>query len=341
VRTLVTGATGFLGSHVVDRLVEEGRRVRAHVLEPDRAPGLEARGIEVRVGDLLQEEDLAPLVEGVDVVIHCAGVAAQRAPRENIWRVNVEGTKRLLAACSRAALPRFVYISSVAVYGHAPPPVAEDAPKNPVNVYGESKVAAEDALWRCHSEHGLPAVALRPCLVYGERDRRLPQFLSRMSRLPLLPLPRGGNRIVALVHVEDVVSAIVAASTAAQAPGRAYNVTDGAPHTYRDVIDHLKELTGRSPRIVPVPAPLFSASLKLLLRLSRREGRAASVDLSKSIRIFEQDSLYSLDAARRDLGFTPRVGLHEGLERTLAWSASDESRLPPLSTGTAPQRGSG
>ncbi len=321
-RYLVTGATGFLGGHLVDRLLEAGHRVRAHVFEPDAAPGLEARGVDVRTGDLIQELDLAPLLEGVDVVAHCAGIAAQRAARKDIWRVNVAGTERLLAACSRATPSRFVYISSVAVYGHATPPVSEEAPKMPVNAYGESKCAAEEALWRCRAETGLSAVALRPCLIYGERDRRLPNFIARMSRLAFLPLPSGGRRMVALVHVEDVVSAILAASTSPRAVGNAYNVTDGERHTYRDVLDELEKITGKRPRIIPIPPSLFSAGLELFLRFARRKdpGREARVDLSKSLRVFGLDSLYSIARAREDLGFVPRVGLSEGLARTLAWS---------------------
>jgi len=327
-RYLVTGATGFLGGHVVDRLLEAGHRVRAHVLEADRGPGLRARGVEVRVGDLLEDKDLAPLLDGVDVVVHCAGIAAQRAAREEIWRVNVEGTKRLLSAFSGAALSRFVYVSSVAVYGQAPPPVSEDAPCNPVNVYGESKCAAEEALWRCRSETGLPAVALRPCLIYGERDRRLPRFILRMSRLAFLPLPHGGNRIVALVHVSDVVELILTASTSPRAVGNAYNVTDGEKHTYRDVLDCLREITGSRPRILPIPGPVFSTTLRLLLWLARRESSKGKprADLSKSLRLFDLDSFYSLDKARADLGFTPRVSLSQGLARTLAFDRTVLSR---------------
>ncbi len=326
-RYLVTGATGFLGGHVVDRILDAGHQVRAHVLEADRAPGLEARGVEVRVGDLLQDGDLAPLLEGVDVVVHCAGIAAQRAAREDIWRVNVDGTKRLLSACSGIALSRFVYVSSVAVYGHDPPPVSEDAPWNPVNAYGKSKCAAEEALWRCRTETGLPAVALRPCLIYGERDRRLPRFIVRMSRLAFLPLPHGGNRIVALVHVSDVVELILAASTSPQAVGNAYNVTDGERHTYRDVLDCQREITGRRPRIVPIPGPVFSTALELVLWFARRDSSMTKprAGLSKSLRMFDLDSFYTLDKARADLGFTPRVGLSEGLARTLAWERREET----------------
>ena len=323
-RYLVTGASGFLGGHLVDRLLEAGHPVRAHVLEPDAASRLEARGVEVRRSDLVQDGDLAPWLEGVDVVVHCAGIAAQRAAREDIWRVNVEGTKTLLAQCTRAGISRFVYISSVAVYGHAPPPVSEDAPQRPVNLYGESKRAAEEILFRCHSESGLPAVVLRPCLIYGERDRRLPRFLVRMSRLPFLPLPHGGRRAVALVHVSDVVQAILAASTSPRAAGSAYNVTDGELHTYRDVLDRLREITGKRPRIVPIPGAVFHAGLKVVLGLARRGrwGKSADAsrdDLSESLRVFDLDSIYSIEKARKDLGFTPRVGLAEGLERTLAF----------------------
>jgi nucleoside-diphosphate-sugar epimerase len=242
-------------------------------------------------------------VDGVDVVIHCAGVVQVRGKHRDLWPVNVEATERLLEASVRAAGPsRFVHLSSVAVYGHTSPPMAEDAPKQPRGAYGRSKWAAEEALWRAHAEHGLPAVALRPCVVYGERDRHAWPSLARLSRMRLVPLPDGGARLFDLVHVSDVVEAALAAATAAPAVGHAYNLTDGEIHSYRDILDAFARFTGRRPAVVSIPGPLFRLGARLIPDL-----RTLGLDLH-----------YAIDAARRDLDYRPRVGLSEGLGRMLA-----------------------
>lgn len=317
-RHLVTGATGLVGSRVLERLLARGDQVRALVFEREAVEGLRRRGVDVRSGDLAASADLAAATDGVDTVIHCAGVVKAAARREDLWSVNVEGTKRLLAAATRAGTSRFVYVSSVGVYGHAHPPIAEDAPKHPVGAYAESKWAAEEALWRCHAESGLPAVALRPCPIYGPGDQRITQALSRLGRLRVAPLPRAGRRLLDLVYVSDVADAVVAAATLPAAVGRAYNITDGESHTYRDVLIAYGQVMGRRPTIVPVPGRAIVWALQLLLRLRQARGVAGDwANQTERVRAFDLDAHYSIDAARRDLGYRPQVGLIEGLRLAL------------------------
>jgi nucleoside-diphosphate-sugar epimerase len=300
-RYLVTGGTGLVGGHLIDRLREAGDEVRALVRRPAVAEELRRRGVDSRLGDLADARDLPAAVEGVDVVVHAAGVVQVMGEHRELWAVNVEGTERLLEASARAGLRRFVHLSSVAVYGPAPAPIAEDAPKRPVGPYGQSKWAAEQALWRRHAEGGLPAVALRPCIIYGGRDRHAWPVLERLRRMRVLPLPRGGRRLIDLVHVSDVVDAVMAASTAPEAVGRAYNLTDGERHSIRDILEAYGRIAGRRPAILPIPGPVWGLALRVRSRL----------------RAFDLDFHYAIDAARRDLGYRPRVGLVEGLSRTL------------------------
>ena len=302
-RFLVTGATGLVGAHVVDRLLARGDHVRALVRRAGAAEALRARGVEARLGDLAADT-IAACVEGIDVVVHCAATVETGGDAAALWPVNVEATERLLEASARARVGRFVHLSSTAVYGAADPPIAEDAPKRPSGGYGRSKWAAEEALWRHHAR-GLPGVALRPCVIYGPGDRHAWPTLLGLSRRRVLPLPRHGRRLLDLVHVADVADAVLGAAAAAEAPGRAYNLTDGESHSYRDILDALAAATGRGPAIVPLPGP----ALRLLARLGRRAAR---------LRVLDLDLHYAIDAARRDLGYAPRVSLQEGIRRTLA-----------------------
>ena len=308
-RYLVTGATGLVGSHVVDRLLASGDAVRVLVRRPADADALRRRGAESRLGDLAEAADLPPVVAGMDVVVHCAGVVQVRGQHRDLWTVNVLGTERLLAASATTGLRRFVHISTVAVYDHMSTTMAEDAPKQPTGAYGKSKWAAEEALWRHCAEHALPAVALRPCVVYGGRDRHAWPALSRLARMRVVPLPRGGARLLDLVHVSDVVEAVLAAAHEPAAAGHAYNITDGETHSYRDILTSLGRLTGRRPAILPIPSPAW--------RLAGRVVAAA--------RALDLDLHYPIDAARRDLGYRPRVGLLEGLRRTLGETPTPSS----------------
>ena len=316
-RYLVTGATGLVGSHVVDHLLERGESVRALVFEPEAAEPLRARGVDVHVGDLTRGE-LTPLVNGTDAVLHCAGAVKVMATREQLWSVNVEGTQRLLAAAASLDCTRFVFVSSTSVYGHPPPPVTEDAPKRPVGAYGESKWAAEEALWRYRAEYGLPAVALRPCPIYGPRDQRIAQALVDLGRMRVAPLAGGGRRVVDLVYVTDVAEAVIAAATAPAAIGRAYNLTDGERHTYRDVLVAYEQATGRRPAILPVPGSALVGAMRALIWLRQRRGVPGDwTGQMGRVRGFVLDTHYAIDAARRDLGYAPKVGLTEGVRRTL------------------------
>jgi nucleoside-diphosphate-sugar epimerase len=299
-RYLVTGATGLVGSHLVDRLLSQGSAVRVLVRRTVDADAFRARGAEARLGDLADADAVPAAVDGVDVVVHSAGVVQVRGQHRDLWAVNVDGTERLLAASVQAGLGRFVHISTVAVYAHTGAPMPEDAPKRPAGAYGKSKWAAEEALWRRHADQGLPAVALRPCVVYGGRDRHAWPTLSRLAKMRFVPLPAGGARLFDLVHVSDVVDAIVAAAVAPAAAGRAYNVTDGESHSYRDILTALGRLVHRPPAIVAVPSFAWRLAARLV-----PAARALDLDLH-----------YPIDAAGRDLGYRPRVGLAEGLERT-------------------------
>jgi dihydroflavonol-4-reductase len=158
-RALVTGATGLVGGEVIERLLARGDEVRVLVRRPAVADELRRRGVDCRLGDLADAGDLAALVEGADVVVHCAGVVQTMGRPGDLWAVNVEGTERLLAASARAGLRRF-HLSSVAVHGHAPSPMAEDAPEAGRRARTERASGRQRRRLAQPLEHGVPAA---PC----------------------------------------------------------------------------------------------------------------------------------------------------------------------------------
>src|SRR6266511_1401416 len=188
---LVTGSTGFLGSHLVERLRAAGHRVRALARNPNRARFLEGTGAEVVLGDVTVPASLAPAVEGVDVVFHTAALVTNWAPWPAFLATTVAGTENLLEAAARAAVARFVHVSTIRVYDdrycrrHGV--VREDAPHGKRGFrhfghYSRAKVLAEAAVWRWASR--LPVSVVRPAWIYGPRDESILPPLVRFLRSP-------------------------------------------------------------------------------------------------------------------------------------------------------------
>jgi len=263
VRVLLIGATGFVGSHLVERLCASGADARCLVRAaggPARHPLPEA-AVPVE-GSLEDAAALARACEGAEVIMHLAGAVKERRPGD-FTRVNVEGTRRLCAAAAAArGLRAFVHVSSLAACGPsaADRPREEDDPPAPVSAYGRSKLAAED----CVRASGLPWVIARPPAVYGPRDRDLLMVFKCVARgfdLRVGPAVRS----VSLIHASDLAAGLIASAGAA--PRSTYFLCDAAPYPWDAVVaamaaafgTHLRRL--RVPRWALLPAALLSQSL--------------------------------------------------------------------------------
>jgi UDP-glucose 4-epimerase len=303
VRVFVTGGTGFIGSHLVDRLLERGDDVYALVRSPQKAVDLPERGVALIRGDLDDTEALARGVAGAEVVYHVAGLVGLKGQRNDVMRVNVEGTNRLLQASIAAGVRRFVFVSSVGVYGmsSAPRPIAEDAPLEGLfawydrSGYYTSKVLAEAVVRHTARQHGLEFSIVRPALVYGERDAITQHSVRLALRLPLAPLPWGGRVPIDLVHGLDVADAILLAGICPAAAGETFNVGAGEMATLREAFTLVRQAAGRPARIVSVTAPLGPLGRRL---------RAGLV--------------YDIHKAQALLGYRPQIRLRDGLPRVVA-----------------------
>lgn len=321
---LVTGATGLVGSHLVKALQERGDAVRALVRDPKRARSLlpESSPVEFVKGDLLDRDSLQRAAQGVEVVYHCAARVAlpYQGDRLLLFRTNVEGTRNALQAAEEAGVRRFVFVSSVAVYGDPKEPgVREDHPKDPKGPYAESKVLAEE-LVQLTGERGLETVILRPCVIYGPGDRNfLPQIAETLPKYPF-PLVDGGRQPLDLVHARDVAQALVLAGTHPQAVGRTYNVTDGETHTLRELVEEFCRCLGIRPRLLRLPYPLAILLAALVAGISRRVQPDRDPLLSPAgVRALARPHHYDITRIREELGYTPQVPLREGLREATAW----------------------
>jgi nucleoside-diphosphate-sugar epimerase len=219
VRALVTGATGLVGYHIVERLLADGWDTRALVRTPESAADLRDRGVELRQGDVLDAASLAAALRGCDVLFHAAAAVSPRGGWEAFRRTNIEGTSTAIEA-ARGARARLVHISSVAVYGardryRADGPTHEEVPLAPLPEqahYARSKRESERLVLGAHGRGEIWATAIRPCVIYGPRDRQFIPRVARILRLGVAPVPGGGGSTLAIVHAASVADAAVRAA---------------------------------------------------------------------------------------------------------------------------------
>ncbi len=279
---------------------------------PAKAARLQALGCELQDGGLADEPALGALVEGQDVVVHVAGLVAARSP-EDFLRVNRDGAARLARAARRAAVPRFVLVSSLAVTGPSRPgqALAEDTGPGPLTAYGRSKRAGEEAV----RETGVPLTIVRPPAVYGPGD---PAFLTlfRSAARGVVPLLGGGGQELTLVHVSDLARALVAAAITERTLGRTYHAGNPQPVSQRALAEAVGRAVGRSVRCVTLPGPLVRGVLTAAGVAARALGRAPLLDGDKSRELLAPGWVCSSERLRRDAGWTAEVSLEEGLRET-------------------------
>jgi nucleoside-diphosphate-sugar epimerase len=318
-RALVTGGHGFLGSHLVDLLLERGYGVRC-LLRPGRPESaLGGRPVEVARADLRGDAGLGDAVRGVDCVFHVAGLIAARSPRE-FRDVNAAGTRRLAAAVAEhdPACRRFVLVSSQAAAGPSPDgsPVTEERPPRPLTFYGRSKLEAEQELERT----GVPFTIVRPPAVYGPRDMALLPFF-RLAARGIAPGLEGRGRRFNLLHARDVARGLVLAAEAEAARGRTYFLADARGYGYGDVAESMGRAFGRRPRRVPVPDFVLDLAAALTDEIAGLLGRVPVFGRDKARELKARWWLCSAERAARELAWEPRIPLDEGIAETARWYA--------------------
>jgi UDP-glucose 4-epimerase len=310
--SLVTGAAGFLGRHLVRRLVEDGYRVRAS----DRAVGAEGRafferlGVELIAADLTRPESLPPLFEGpVERVFHLGAVCNFSTPFGKLEPVNVGGVRNVTALALDKKVRCFVHVSSTSVYGpYRGAPFHEESPRAPQDDYGRSKKAGEDAL--------RVAVA-RPCTVYGPGcNDGAGKAFSRRTAIPAIP-GRGKVRL-ANVRVEDVARALVHLAGREDAIGQTYNVVDESHPTLEEALKLAARTFGSRPPRLHLPLGLLAAIARVQGAVARKRGTVPDLERD-AIRYLHDD--YVVDG--RKLATTGFRLLYPDFARSLAQLAED------------------
>ncbi len=317
-RVLITGGTGFVGSHLLETLAPHPFRLRALVRKADDAARLSARGVECIRGDMSDTAALTRAVADVDVVFHIAAVT--KAPTGAVYeRVNGQGTRALIAAirATPSCPRRFVYLSSLAAVGPARDgkPVRVDDQPRPLTAYGRSKLAGELACRALMNE--TEVVILRAPVVYGPRDRDF-FLLFQLAMRGILLMPRGVEGLLQLIHVHDLVDALIRAATLAKVAG-IYHIAEARSYSRAELVVGIARALRRPVRTVRVPHWLVRLAASCSELGATMRGRTTIFNRDKVQELLAPGWLCETAAARQDLSFEARIPLSEGLTCTVAW----------------------
>ena len=332
---LITGGTGLLGGHLVERMTQQGHTVRALVRKTSDIEHLKTTGAEIVYGDVEDYDSLVAAAKGKDVIIHAA---ARVLPGWGEWSdfksCIIGGTENIINASIEAGVKRFVYVSSGTVVGKAAledKPADETAPYLEVELtreayYDCAKAKAEQIVLDYHKQGKISATVVRPCMIYGPRCRLLTDRIYRYVKMfPVLP----GNAMAktALVHVHDVADCIILAATSEKSWGQVYNIGPAEIVTFRDFINSMAKATGKSEFKIVIPLGVVFASAAVMEMWGRLIRSEDAPFLTRSDIKFVRDGMYiDSSKARKELGWQPKISIEEGCRQYVEWRKTQKKK---------------
>ena len=316
---LVTGASGFTGSHLARHLVRSGRQVRALVRTPDRSAELAAAGIELAVGDIRDPEALRRATAGVDVVYNIAALYRQAGLAKEAYRqVNAVAAGAIVEAAAASGVKRVVHCSTVGVHGDVEhPPANEDAPLKPGDVYQETKLEGEQLARDAGRRTGVPVTIVRPTGIYGPGDRRLLKLFGGVAR-GRFPMLGDGKIYYHLTYIDDLVEGFRLCGEHPAAAGRTYILAGGEVTTLNELVALIASVAGTKPPRVHLPVwPVWIAGAACEL-LCAPFGIEPPL-YRRRVDFYTKSRAFDISRARKEIGYAPQVGLREGSSRTLDW----------------------
>lgn len=318
---LLTGATGFVGSHLLDQLLSRKYHVRCTVRATSSRAWLKGKSIEPVEVDLRTGRGLERAMDGVRVVFHVAGVL--RAPSIKEFRAgNWEASKRVVEAAVAARAQRIVHVSSLAVAGPSPDgsPVDETTPCAPISLYGKTKLEGEREVWKHRREIGVTIV--RPPVVYGPRDRGL-YDLYKVLAAGVWPI-FSGSKYVSIVHVEDLVWGLIEAAEDPRAAGEIFFLSNPRPYAYAELMGLMLAALERRALRVPVPDRLVRLLGKVADAVLPWVGMDGMFTSDKALEMTQKYWVCSAIKAKRVFDWEARIPIERGLVQTLAWYRAEK-----------------
>ena len=323
-RYLITGATGFVGGHIVESALARNLEVRAIARPTSDTTLLDRLQVKTYRGELSDPEIVRRAVQDADVIVHCAAKVGDAGPIEGYRAANVDALRTLLEACKARQPARFVHMSTLGVYEarhHYRTTEAEPLPANHIDSYTQTKVEADHLALSYCQEYKLPIVVLRPGFVYGPRDQSvMPQLIERLRQGRVHYLG-GDRRALNCIYVANLVDAVFLAAENPQAVGQVYNLTDGELVTKARFLGGVADALGCKKPHQRLPRWLAGILMRLLGVHVRRATAAGRTPLltPAQFKFLLLNLDFSIEKARRELGYRPRFSFDDGLRETMAW----------------------
>lgn len=318
---LITGATGFVGPYLIDKLVREGHTCRCVVRPGNESKVVLKEGVSIVNGDVTQPETLSGIADNIDCLLHLATLGHMSnftVTEEMFYDANVYGTIHIMKEALRAGVKKIVHCSSVAAMGICNEvPSNEKTPCNPHHPYGRSKLQAEKEVKKMVEDDNLPATIIRFSMVYGPGDPRDILRLTRMAKKGLFPKVGNRSKLTPLIHVNDAVDGIILACEKG-VPGEIYLLTNKESEPFDQIREIIQEALGLKKRALYVPEWAALSLASLIEKTFTVLGKTPPVS-RKNIESTLADRVFSIEKAQRDLGFFPKVGTEEGLRETVEW----------------------
>lgn len=318
-RDLVTGATGFTGSHLARHLAASGRSVRALVRDPDRSGDLTAAGIELAEGDIRDPTAIERAMDGVSIVYHIAAIYRRAGVSRDTYRaVNGTAVGGMVELAARAGAKRVVHCSTVGVHGDVEhPPANEEAPLRPGDIYQVTKLEGERLARQTGERLGIEVTIVRPTGIYGPGDRRLLKLFRGIARRRFPMLGRG-DIYYHLTYIDDLVEGFRLCGEHPAAANRTYILAGAEVTTLNELVALVAEVAGVDPPRLHLPVWPFWVAGALC------EGFCVPLGIEppiyrRRVEFYTKSRAFDITRARREIGYAPRVGLREGITRTLDW----------------------
>lgn len=318
---LITGATGLLGRHLIQELQQRGEKIRALVLPMENAEHLIAQGIEVVRGDITDTSTLPSAVKDIEIVFHLAGMMGVWSSLANYRLVNVTGSGNLYRAAQAAGVRRFVHTSSHTVYGLGYGRfLTENDPLRPdPDPYSLSKTEGERLIRRLMLDSAVETVILRPGTFFGPYDRLHFGRMAQKAKEGRVLLIGKGDNALPFCYVTDIVQGFLLAAYHENAPGNIYNISNDHPLTQLEIYNAIADAVGSKRPTLHLPyLPIYFGSV-VAERIVARLARAKPLATQLGVLMFGSDNRHSIEKARRELGYEPRVDLYEGIRLSAAW----------------------
>lgn len=316
---VITGGTGFIGSHLTEHLIQHGYKVRCLVRPTSNLRWIESSGAEINVCPLDDQEALEQNLKDADYVIHLAGVVKARN-LDGYLKGNVETTRNILDTLLKinTGVKKVLVTSSLAVVGPNKPghPSNEESPYNPISHYGKSKVAQENL---CHEyQSQLPIVIIRPPSVYGPRDGEIYTVFKAMAKGVFATV--GFNRkTLSMIYIDDLVRGMRQALESNKSAGQTYFISSEEEYDWNQIAKYGKAALGKGFLNLKVPHSLVHVSAFFAENWAGISGKAATLNREKAKEVIQESWACSPKKAMKDFGFRQEIGLEEGFKHTVAW----------------------